>query len=100
MTKQWMIDSEASSHITNQRNSLVDYKEYERPELVKLGDGRSVEAMGHGSVRLEMLFKISEFKPATHTKVLCVPKLSCNLFLVRAGVTMGNTAKLVTPSAK
>lgn len=31
---QWILDSGASSHMTN--HSLVDYKESERPELVKL----------------------------------------------------------------
>ena len=56
--------------MTNQPSLLVDYKEFDQPELVKLGDGHSVEAVGHGNVQLEMLFGVSHSKPAKLTRVL------------------------------
>ena len=40
-----------------------------------------------------MLFKVSDSKRAVMYDVLHVPKLSCNLFSVRAAAKRGNTVK-------
>ena len=58
-----------------------------------LGDGRVVEAVGVGNIRLKMVFKVSRSKPATMYDVLHVPKLACNLFSVRAATKRGNQIK-------
>lgn len=92
-SNEWLIDSGASSHMTNQKESMVQYTAFEKSELVKLGDGRAVEAVGYGDINLQMLFKVSDPKPATLTRVLYVPDLSCNLFSVRAAVSKGSTVK-------
>ena len=82
-----LVDSGASSHMT------TNYREFETPEKVGLGDGRSVEALGVGDVHLSMLFKVSDPKKAVAHQVLYVPKLACNLFSVRAAASKGNIVK-------
>ena len=52
----------ASSHMTSQREFLVSYREFDTPETVGLGDGRTVEVMGVGKVHLNMTFKVSDSK--------------------------------------
>ena len=88
-----LVDSGASSHMTREKELLIDYREFEKPEKVGLGDGRSVEALGVGNVHLSMVFNISDHKRAVVHQVLYVPKLACNLFSVRAAAAKGNSVK-------
>lgn len=90
--EKWLVDSGASSHMTHQKEFLLDYREFATPEKVGVGDGRVVEAIGIGNVHLNMRFKVSELKRAT-LHVLYVPKLACNLFSVRAAASKSNTVK-------
>ena len=69
---------------------LTDYEAFETPEKVRLGDGRTVDAVGIGNIHLKMLFKVSKPKNSVMYKVLYVPQLSCNLFSVRAAASNGN----------
>ena len=50
------MDSGASTHMTREKELLLDYREFEKPEMVGLGD---VEAVGVGTVRMKMLFRVS-----------------------------------------
>ena len=93
---KWILDSGATSHMTQMRELLTDYQELERPEIVKLGDGHVVEAVGVGNVYLNMIFDDSKPKRSIMYQVLYVPKLSCNLFSIRAAVARGNTVKFGT----
>ena len=79
---QWLVDSGASSHMTPDKELLIDYHQFEKPELVGLGDGKTVEAVGVGTVYMNMIFKVSDRKCALLSNVLYVPKLACNLFSV------------------
>ena len=87
---KWLVDSGASSHMTWNQKLLMDYEEFEIPEEVRLGDGRTVDAVGVGNIHVRMLFKVSERKKSVMYKVLYVPQLSCNLFSVRAAASKGN----------
>ena len=92
----WVIDSGASSHMTKEKHVLTNYQEFAEPENVALGDGRVVKALGSGSVRMNMLFQATEAtepKRAVLYNVLYVPKLTCNLFSVRAAVSKGNAVE-------
>lgn len=92
MTQQveWLIDSGASKHMTCHEEILQDYQQFPRPQSVKLGDGRVVEALGLDNVKLRMKFKVSDVKNVTMFDGLYVPKLSGNLFSVGAAVRRGN----------
>ena len=79
--------------MTCKRDLLKDYKEFEKPEKVCLGDGRTVEAIGVGNVHLNMQFKVSDPKRCVMYGVLYIPKLACNLFSVRAAASKGNVVK-------
>ena len=48
---RWLVDSGASSHMTLDKELLTDYREFDSPEKVGLGDGRTVDALGVGNVR-------------------------------------------------
>ena len=91
--ERWLVDSGASSHMTNQREILTDYQEFKHPEKVRLGDGRTVDAVGVGNVCVNMQFKVSKPKRCVIYNVLFVPKLACNLFSVRAAAAKGNYVK-------
>ena len=41
-SKRWLIDSGATSHMTNAKELLTDYEEFSKPESVSLGDGRTL----------------------------------------------------------
>jgi len=96
---KWLVDSGASSHMTPKGGYFTNYRSFSTPEKVGLGDGRVVEAVGVVTVRLNMLFKVSDNKRAVMYDVLHVSKLSCNLFSVRAAAKRGNTVKFGQSSA-
>lgn len=87
---EWILDSGASKHMTCCKEFLVNFREFAKPQLVKVGDGRTVEALGIGNVRLEMKFKMSDSKFVTMYDVLYVPKLAGNLFSVGSAAARGN----------
>ena len=87
-TEKWLVDSGASSHMMNERSFLVNYREFQTPEKVGLGDGRTVNAVGIGNVHVNMTFNVSKPKKAVMYNVLYVPKLACNLFSVRAAAEL------------
>ena len=80
-----------SSHMTRERELLINYEEFGTPHKVSLGDGHVVDALGAGNVHLKMLFKVSQPKMNVMYKVLYVPELTCNLFSVRAAAAKRNT---------
>ena len=86
----WVVMSGASSHMTQKRELLVDYEEFDKLHKVCLGDGRTVEAFGRGNIHFTIVFKMSKPKKVTMHNV---PKLACNLFSVRAAAANRNTVK-------
>ena len=72
---------------------LFEYKEFATTEKFGMGDGRSVDAIDVGNVHVKMKLKVGEPKKCVIYRVLYVPKLSCNLFSVRAAVAKGNSVK-------
>ena len=51
----WLIDSGASHHMTNHKDQLSDYQEFNEKELVILGDGKKLEAFGKVNVNLQLV---------------------------------------------
>ena len=88
--KNWIIDSGASRHMTFQGEILYNYKEFETPEPVGLGDGRTVSALGSGKVKVVSHLYHNKKIAGWMTDVLYVPKLTSNLFSVNAATSKGN----------
>eukprot|EP00795_Rhopilema_esculentum_P007998 gene7998-biopygen1703 len=87
--RQWILDSGASQHMTSNKLLLINYREFNQPELVKLGDGQTVEARGSGRAQITMETSHNKQLTIEMDNVLYVPKLACNLFSVRAVTQKG-----------
>ncbi len=93
---KWLIDSGASSHMTNDQEVLTGYQKFEHPEKVGLGDGRTVDALGIGKVYVNVRCGVNSpcrVKRVPITNVLYVPELTRNLFSVRAATSNGNSVR-------
>lgn len=82
------IDSGASKHMVHDPDILWNFKTYRTPTMVSVGDGREVEAIGVGMVKLERSDTILVLN-----EVLCVPDLAMNLFSVGAAEERGNEVR-------
>ena len=54
----WIVNSGASSHMTQLKEILVNYEEFDNPQKVSMGDGRTdgtVEAHGKGDIHFTMI---------------------------------------------
>eukprot|EP00731_Ephydatia_muelleri_P012155 Em0006g1049a len=65
--ENWIVDSGASSHMTQTQEFMVNYEEFGTPQKVCLGDGRTLEAFGKGRVyfmkrKSEAFDKFKEFE--------------------------------------
>ena len=76
---EWIIDSGASAHMTNDRNAFVSYTKLPVAQGVKLGDGQKVNAIGQGIVRVEMNHAKGNQTVTNLMKMLHVPDITCNL---------------------
>ncbi|WP_171480101.1 hypothetical protein, partial [Acinetobacter baumannii] len=56
----WIVDSGATCHMCNEEELFTELSPLETPQDITVGDGYSVQAIGRGSVILEM--KISDNK--------------------------------------
>ena len=89
-TDVWIIDSGASRHMTWNQSLLKNYKPLPVPQSVKLGDSRTVDAIGQGTIQMRMLLSNGREKAVTLLVVLLVPDLTCNLLSVKCITKSGN----------
>ena len=54
LAENWIIDSGATSPMTARKDWIINYMLFERSIPVSLGDDRTIEAIGLGSVRISM----------------------------------------------
>ena len=92
--EDWIIDSGASRHMTFQKDVLSYYRKFETPEPVGLGDGRTVNALGTGKVKIMSYLYHGKKTVGWMTDVLYVPKLTSNLFSVHAAALKGNVVSI------
>ena len=84
---EWVIDSAATKHMTNDRSILQNYIQYDQPKDIYLGDSTVIHALGEGKVRLPTVNSTYDVVLDLH-KVLFVPKLTKNLLSVPAMALM------------
>lgn len=77
----WIVDSGATCHISNCRESFTSYEMLKKPLEVSLGDGYMLEAMGTGVVSLMLELPDKQLQCNLYN-VLHVPKLTYNLLSV------------------
>ena len=80
---EWIIDSEATQHMTFNKDPLSDYVEFKQPCIVNLGDSATIFAYGKGTYHLVADLEDSAQYIALHD-ILYLPDLNKNLFSVRA----------------
>ena len=89
----WIIDSGATCHMSNNSNLFVEYRELKTPQVVTLGDGRSLEGIAEGTVKLETLLPNGSTKICRLENVLLVPKLSYSLLSISKASSAGKVTR-------
>ena len=69
--------------MTFESNVVHDYKDFETPELVGLGNGHTVSAIGVDKIKVIAQLHNGKSVVCGMTDMLYVPKLTNNLFSVR-----------------
>ena len=77
----WVIDSGASQHMCNSKNSFCKLEKLEVPIPIEIGDGTVIDAVGIGKVSLKVNLP-SRKSNCFLENVLYVPKLFCNLLSI------------------
>ena len=85
----WFIDSAATSHMTFNRDILLDYEEFEEPKEVSLGDDYSISSIGAGKARLPFIDENGSQKNLKLERVLYVPDIAKNLLSVPCMTSFG-----------
>ena len=91
--KDWIVDSGATSHMCNSKELFKELNELVPPQQVAVGDGRTVDAKGEGTVPMEMLMPNGTANGCDLVKVLYVPELAYNLLSVPRATEAGKTVK-------
>ena len=79
---EWIIDSGASQHMTNNRKYFKKIDPVREVANVEVGDGRSFSVEGVGPIQLKLQLSSGKTTNCVVKNVLFVPKLACNLLSV------------------
>ena len=90
----WYIDNGATTHVTNRRDIFRTFEMSDDVEI-KTANGESARAIGSGTVDVETLVK-GKWLRKSLTNVLCVPKITKNLFSVLAAHDKNKTSKFIS----
>ena len=87
---EWIIDSGATCHMSNNKNNFVRLELLEESKIT-IGDGKLLKAEGRGEVKLEMILKGGN-RTCTLRDVLYVPELAYSLLSVSRASKFGATS--------
>lgn len=82
ISNNWIIDSGASCHVTNNKECLVEF-DSERKLKIQVADGRELTSSGMGAVKVKFINSKGEHTSATISNVYYVPKIGLNIFSVK-----------------
>ena len=91
----WIVDSGATSHISNSRELYEVFQPLEKTQQIILGDGRRLEAVGIGVVALRLKLSGAKSKVGRLKDVLYVPDLAYNLLSVPKVTEVGKRSPLM-----
>lgn len=84
----WYLDSGASDHMTKNRDWLTNYKEYDNPVSVRIGNGDTIFAYGQGDINI-LSFDEVVWNPKHLSNVLYIPDIQLNLFASNRALDKG-----------
>lgn len=87
---EWIVDSGASQHMCNDIKKFAIYDKIQ-PKPVEVGNGQIIQAIGKGTVRLDVLVN-DQRQELTLRNVLHVPEISKNLLSVSQATANGMDA--------
>ena len=88
MSKEWIIDSGASKHLTFDKQQLHSYRSIAPGTAITFVNGQQAEAVGEGEVHLQVKTARGTVR-AVLQKVLHVPEARVNLFSTRQATDSG-----------
>ena len=88
MSKEWIIDSGASRHLTFDKQQLHSYRSIAPGTAITFVNGQQAEAVGEGEVHLQVKTTRGTVR-AVLQKVLHVPEARVNLFSTRQATDSG-----------
>ncbi|MCP4474845.1 MAG: hypothetical protein GY821_09845, partial [Gammaproteobacteria bacterium] len=90
---KWVIDSGATSHMTNQSSLLKSFKAFDVPQVVRVGDGRKLLSTGRGEIDLLVEHPKADGTTIAITlqNVLLVPDIACSHISTAAAADKGKT---------
>ena len=89
--KYWILDSGATQHMSNDKSYFNELNILATPLPVQVGDGRILDAIGVGTIALQMHLPDNTARKCFLKNVLCVPKLNYNLVSVSQATANKNT---------
>lgn len=87
--EEWIIDSGASQHMCNSKESFSEMKELNQPIMIRVGNNEKVEANHIGTVKISTKVK-NKLRQGNLHNVLYAPNLAVNLFSVGSCIAAGN----------
>ncbi len=75
----WYFDTAASYHMSHNKEWFKNYKEFDEPDGVRIGDGKILPVVGYGNISI-LAYNGTEWKPRYMENVCYVPSLQVNLF--------------------
>lgn len=76
----WLADSGCSLHMTSHLEWISDYRRLELPTIIRLGDDRTIEALGFGIIKTSV---------GIIHNVHYVPAIGSNLFSIQSATSRG-----------
>lgn len=87
---EWICDSGASAHMTNQSSWFIDIKPLKEPLLVKVANDKLISAVGSGTICIQAQVG-GQWHDRKIENVLYIPELKRSLFSVGAMINKGYT---------
>ena len=96
----WIIDSGATCHICCNKTMFDKMEDMDTPQVVTLGDGRSIETHKQGTVKLKLKQSDGSYRSGTFHDVLYVPELLYNLLSIAKATSLGKIVRFDESTCK
>ncbi|KAJ8888730.1 hypothetical protein PR048_008222 [Dryococelus australis] len=96
---EWVMDSGASEHMSHDKHIFINYKELECSKEIILGDGKVIQAVGIGDLKLQANNEHA-WLDTTLYNVLYVPNIKVNIFSVNTATGKGYQIQMNSESCR